>query len=98
MWRRPLAMVLLWLLCAVAAMLGLLWMLCAIAGRSERAHRIGIAFDQVASASTGGSEDMTISTRAADAAAEGRAWGRALCWLLDQLDPGHCERCRRERP
>ena len=22
----------------------------------------------------------------------------ALCWLLDQVDPGHCARCREDQP
>lgn len=97
-WRTPLAVLALWPLCAAAALLGLLWLPFAALARSDRARRIALAFDQAANAATGGSEDMTVSTRAALAELEGRTWARALCWLLDQVDPGHCERCRINRP
>lgn len=97
-WTRGPAMLVVWLLCVAAALLGLLWLPIAALAGSERAHRIALAFDQAANASTGGSEDMTISTRAALAELDGRGWARALCWLLDQVDPGHCARCRRTRP
>lgn len=97
-WTTGPAWIVIWLLCAAAAVLGLAWMPIAAMARSERAHRIALAFDQAANAATGGSEDMTVSTRAALAELEGRAWARALCWLLDQVDPGHCERCRINRP
>lgn len=98
MWRKPVANLGLWLLCLAAAVVGLLWLAAAMLAGSNRAHRIELGFDQTANAAFGGSEDMTISTRAALAALEGRRWGRVLCWLLDQVDPGHCERCARERP
>lgn len=96
--KRPVAALAIWLLCALGAVIGLAWLSLAILGRSQRAHRIALAFDQAANAAFGGSEDMTISTRAALAEVEGERWARALCWLLDQVDPGHCARCREERP
>jgi hypothetical protein len=40
---------------------------------------------------TGGSPDETISRRAARAKAHGKWWGKAMCWWLSKLDPGHCE-------
>lgn len=36
--------------------------------------------------------DLTISEQAAHAAREGKLWGVQLCKLLDQIDPGHCDR------
>jgi hypothetical protein len=95
---RPLAALVIWLLCLAGALIGLVWLLAAICGRSKRAHRIALAFDQAANAAFGGSEDMTISTRAALAELDGARWARALCWLLDQVDPGHCARCREDQP
>lgn len=50
-----------------------------------------IAFDQAFNAAVGGSEDMTLSTRAARARTAGKRWGCVLCWLLDKVDPRHCE-------
>lgn len=97
-YRRPLAALAVWLLCVAAAAVGIVWLSFAILGRSKRAHRVALAFDQAANAAFGGSEDMTISTRAALAEVEGERWARALCWLLDQWDEGHCARCRDERP
>ncbi|MCW5319622.1 hypothetical protein D5039_00030 [Verminephrobacter aporrectodeae subsp. tuberculatae] len=39
-----------------------------------------------------GSEDETVSSRAAKAAGRGRRWGCLVCRLLDRIDPGHCAR------
>lgn len=39
-----------------------------------------------------GMPDETISVRAAFAKQRGKLWGRLLCWFLDKIDPGHCER------
>lgn len=97
-WMRGPALVVIWVLCAAAALLGLAWLPCAMLVGSPRAHRIALALDQVANATTGGSEDQTVSTRAALAEVEGKRWARALCWLLDRADPGHCERCRANKP
>lgn len=36
--------------------------------------------------------NRTISEQANDARKEGAVWGVALCRLLDQIDPGHCEK------
>lgn len=96
--KRPLAAIGVWLLCVVAAVVSLTWLAVAILGRSKRAHRIALAHDQAANAAFGGSEDMTISTRAALAEMDGARWARALCWMLDQIDPGHCDRCREDQP
>lgn len=50
-----------------------------------------IGLDQWANALLGGAPDETISARAGRARARGKRWGRVLCWVLDRLDPGHCE-------
>lgn len=39
-----------------------------------------------------GDPDETVSSRAAKAKRKGHFWGCALCWLLDRLDPGHCDK------
>ncbi|MGH6954422.1 MAG: hypothetical protein ACREGL_09585 [Alphaproteobacteria bacterium] len=49
-----------------------------------------VAIDQLGNALVGGDPDETISSRAGKANASGRRWARALCWLLDRIDPGHC--------
>lgn len=53
-----------WLLCAVAAVIGLLWMACSFAlGGGHRGWRIAIAFDQCGNAAAGGDEDEVFSSR-----------------------------------
>jgi len=52
--------------------------------------RVLLGVDQFLNAATGGDEDETISSRAGKARCQGRWWGRALCWGLDKIDPGHC--------
>lgn len=82
----------LWCLCVFAALFALAWQLVAAFSPSNRYWRIAIGLDQAANAAAGGSEDMTISTRAARARKEGRRWGCVLCKLLDAVDKDHCER------
>lgn len=58
---------------------------------TPRAVQPLIGWDQLLSSMTGGDPDETISSRL------GKSRGRCLlcaglCWLLDALDPGHCER------
>lgn len=76
----------------ILALLGNLAGLAAALAGSNRAWRVAVSNDQTANAATGGSEDETISSRAAKAARAGRRWGCVLCRLLDAIDPGHCER------
>lgn len=40
---------------------------------------------------TGGSENETISERAAKARNEGKRWGCILCKWLDDVQSGHCD-------
>lgn len=56
---------------------------------------VGLALDRLVNALLHGSAVETLSARAGRAAARGAWWGRAVCWLLDRLDPGHCERAVR---
>ncbi|MGJ7512334.1 hypothetical protein [Variovorax sp. GT1P44] len=52
-----------------------------------------VAFDQLFNALLAGDPDMTISGRMGRAVAEGRCMAcRAVCWLLDRVDAGHCAR------
>lgn len=61
--KTRLAMVLIWVLCALAAAVGLVWMALAILTGSPRALDIAVGFDQMANATFGGDEDLTISAR-----------------------------------
>ena len=55
-----------------------------------------VAFDQFVNTLAGGDPDMTLSGRMGRAIAEGRCMAcRAICWGLDLIDPGHCERVRK---
>lgn len=60
----------------------------------QRLLNIAIAIDQLAYVAANGHEDETISSRAARARDEGRAWGCVLCRWLDRLDPDHCDKSR----
>lgn len=59
---------------------------------SQRAWHILIAMDQLANATTGGSEDETISSRAGRLKREGRGWACILCRFLNWLEKDHCEK------
>lgn len=87
-----LALLGLWVVCLLAAVVASIWMLLAALFGSARAWRLAVAHDQLANTAFGGNEDETISSRAGKAARDGRRWGCVLCKLLDRLDPGHCER------
>lgn len=56
-----------------------------------RAWKLALSKDQNANAAFNGSEDETISSRAARARDNGRRWGCILCKLLDAIDSNHCE-------
>ena len=65
-----------------------LW--CIIVKPSE-AWRLAVSADQLANAAFNGSEDETISSRAGRHQ-DDEAWACVLCWLLDKLDPDHCNK------
>lgn len=56
----------------------------------DRAWSIALAIDDLGNVAANGAFGQTISSRAAhDRPAR---WACMLCWLLDDLDPGHCDR------
>lgn len=57
------ALVAIWLLCLLAAIVGLAWMACAIVSGSARARRIAVGFDIVGNVTAGGDQNETISAR-----------------------------------
>jgi len=78
----------------VGSVAAALWLAFALAFSpcGNRASRIVIAYDQLVNAATGGSEDETISSRAARLRKEGRGWACVLCRILDGLDKDHCNK------
>jgi len=91
--RRALLLLLL-VVGLVGSILSALWMLGAIvfSPNGQRAWHIALAFDQIANAASGGSEDETISSRAGRLRREGRGWACVLCRVLDWLEKDHCEK------
>lgn len=87
-----LAMLVIWALCQLAAVIASIRMLIAIVTGSPMAWTLAVAHDQLANAAFGGDEDETISSRAGKAAREGKCWACVFCRLLDRLDPNHCEK------
>lgn len=77
----------------VCSVIAICWMLVSIitTPHGERTWRIALAFDQLGNATSGGSEDETISSRAGRERKEGRKWACLLCQLLDWLDKDHCD-------
>jgi len=69
------------------------WMLYTIivSPDSQRGWRVVIAYDQLANAMTGGSEDETISSRAGREKKNGTQWACVLCKFLNWLQKDHCE-------
>ena len=49
-----------------------------------------IAIDQLGNALFAGDPQETISSRAGKARNADKVWGKALCPVLDWLDPEHC--------
>ena len=91
---RP-AMILVWLLCVFAAVVGLIWMACAIVVGSHRARRIAVGFDIVGNVTAGGDQTETISARCWRYRAEMPY--RTLRRVIDAAfavggDREHCER------
>ena len=89
--RAWLRLVIVWLLCWIAAGLALVRMLYCMFTNPHKAWMIAIAFDRLVNASANGDPDETISSRADRARKERRTWGCVLCAILDWIDPGHCE-------
>lgn len=65
-----------------------------IRGKRGKAWEILIAYDRLANAGTYGESNEMLTYRAARGRREGvRGWC-LLCYLLDKIDPGHCDRAR----
>lgn len=89
---RRIALLCLWALCVLAALLSALQMLWSVLVGSPKAWRLAKAFDRVANAATGGQDTETISSRAHRAVTEKRRWGCVLCRLLDRFEKDHCKK------
>lgn len=63
-----------------------------VLSHSKRWWRVAIGKDQAFNASIGGSEDETLSSRAARAEADGKRWGCVLCKFLGYIDKDHCKK------
>jgi len=79
------------ILCQIAHIIASIWMLCAIIVGSDRAWKLAVSYDQLFNATTGGSEDETVSSRAGKLVKE-KKWACVLCKLLDKLDKNHCKK------
>lgn len=93
--KARLAFVLIWLLCAVAAVVGLTWLAFAVLRPSRRAWQIAIGFDQTANATFGGDPDWTISARSWSNRQRQpyKALRRCIDWAAAAMgDHDHCER------
>jgi hypothetical protein len=90
--KRRLVLLGLWLACGIGAIIAWIWMFLASIVDSPRAWTLAVSFDQTVNAATGGSEDETISSRAARGRDMGLWQWSMLCRLLDVLDPGHCDK------
>ena len=90
--RRRLILFGLWLASLAAMLLALLLSFLQLAVGSPRALRVFVGADQMLNAAWGGSEDETISSRAGKGARAGIWRWCVLCWMLDRIDPGHCEK------
>lgn len=89
---QRLALLLIFMLCLLAACYAALRMAWAIVVNPPRAWLMSIAYDQLGNTAANGDPDETISSRAAKARLQGRRWGCVLCKLLDALDKDHCNR------
>jgi hypothetical protein len=57
--------------------------------------KLAVSLDQLANTVLNGNEDETISSRAGRHSLHNEdreCWAVWLCWLLDKLDPDHCNK------
>ena len=78
------------LLVLALAWWGIKFVWCVIVNPKE-AWRLAVSVDQLANAAFNGMEDETISSRAGRHK-DNEKWACWLCWLLDHIDPNHCEK------
>lgn len=89
---RGILLALLWPLLVLACAYTLLRYWWAVVQNPRKALDIAEAIDVAANVSLNGQPETTISGRAGRARMRGRTWGCLLCWLLDRIDSGHCDR------
>jgi hypothetical protein len=63
----------------------------AIVFAPNHAWALAISVDQTANAAFNGNPDETISSRAGRHVND-EQWACWLCWLLDKVDPDHCQK------
>ena len=51
-----------------------------------------VSLDQLGNSLLGGWPDETVSSRSARSFRIGGRFGRFMCWWLNKLEPGHCEK------
>lgn len=78
--------------CIVADIGSTIYMFLGIFSNSQRWWKVAIAKDQAFNAAVGGSEDETLSSRAARAEQRGDKWGCILCRFLSYIDRDHCKK------
>lgn len=58
----------------------------------DKAWNIAKMIDETGNVDANGQVNMTISKRAALARNKNRRWGCVLCWVLDHIQPNHCNK------
>ncbi len=76
-------------LLVIGAMISLFAYLYAIIVNQDEAWNIAIAIDDLGNVSFNGALGQTISSRCAHS---NSSLCKFLCWILDQVNPGHCKR------
>lgn len=69
----------------------------AIVFSPQHAKELAVSIDQLANTALNGSMDETISSRAqrhSQQDSDRECWAVWLCWLLDKIDPNHCEKSK----
>ena len=92
--KTRLILVAIWLVCLTGAVLSLLSMAVRIFTDPKRAWLIAVSIDDAGNVAFDGALGQTISSRCAHSKSR---LSRIICWMLDQVDPGHCERALRDK-
>ena len=80
----------LFFLCILADIVSIIWLLFAMFRSPDRFLKIAIGKDKTLNVAIGGSEDETLSSRAARSMLRGEKWGCFLCKFLDLVKKNHC--------
>ncbi len=86
------ALVLILPLLIVGMLVDLIRYVWSIAFNVNKAWSIALGQDDADNVALNGRLGQSISSRAAFACKAQRRWGCALCALLDDVNPGHCQR------